>query len=91
MLSAAGGIIVAPNDTLLIGGSTQSPFVGGPSFAYLLNVDAKGHRLHQRGRGWVRRGRRRSVLADANGITSIPDAASSSGSGFDAALIRVAL
>lgn len=49
MLTAAGGIIVAPNDTLLIGGSTQSPFGGGPSFAYLLNVDANGHRLHRRG------------------------------------------
>ncbi|GIH07190.1 hypothetical protein Rhe02_52570 [Rhizocola hellebori] len=37
-----GGVVVLPNGTLLVGGVSQSPFVGGPSFAYLLRVDTKG-------------------------------------------------
>ncbi len=37
-----GGVVVLPGGTLLIGGVSQSPFVGGPSFAYLLRVDVKG-------------------------------------------------
>src|SRR5262249_50667502 len=36
-----GGVVVLPDGALLVGGSTQSPFVGGASFAYLLRVDAK--------------------------------------------------
>ena len=135
-----GGIIVAPNDTLLIGGSTQSPFVGGPSFAYLLNVDAKGKGIACNSvdgagfdegddvalaaDGTVALGATTTsplpfavgscsqqtrnlkstlttpaipladgtgVLADPNGTTSIPDAASPGEGGFGAALIRVAL
>lgn len=34
-----GGVLILPNGTLLVGGVSQSPFVGGPSFAYLLRVD----------------------------------------------------
>ena len=37
-----GGVLILPDGTLLIGGVSQSPFVGGPSFAYLLRVDVKG-------------------------------------------------
>jgi hypothetical protein len=37
-----GGAVVLPDGTLLVGGTTQSAFVGGASFAYLLRVDARG-------------------------------------------------
>lgn len=38
-----GGIVVLPDGTLLDGGVSQSPFVGGPSFAHLLRVNASGN------------------------------------------------
>jgi hypothetical protein len=37
-----GGVLMLPDGNLLIGGVNQSPFVGGPSFAYLLRVDPTG-------------------------------------------------
>lgn len=40
-----GGLLVLPNGNLLIGGSTQSPFVGGSMFDTLLTVNPSGNGL----------------------------------------------